>query len=130
MAYATLEDVVKSLGRPIAAGSLQGDQVEQWLSDVELIIRARLGDLAALIAADQLDVEALVYVERESVIRKVRNPEGKVSEDIDDYRYRLNADAAKGSIFVTDDEWALLAPQASPAAGAYSVPLGVPWGAP
>lgn len=105
MATATLTDVAESLGRPIT-DPLEVAQVNRWLSNVELLIRARAGDVAAL------DPDVLVYVETEAVIRKIRNPEGKVSEDIDDYRYRLNTDAARGAVFITDDEWALLLPRA------------------
>jgi hypothetical protein len=128
MAYATLTDVVESLGRPIPVGSTEATQVDRWLANAELLITARIPDLGALITAGQIDQNAVVYVETEAVIRKIRNPDGKVSEDIDDYRYRLNTDAAKGSIFITDDEWALIGPQdlAAPA-GAYSVQLLPPW---
>lgn len=121
MTYATVQDVATSLGRPIS-DSAEVAQVETWLADAEMRIRRRLGDLPALIAADQLDAEALVYVEREAVIRKLNNPDGKVSEDIDDYRYRRNPDAARGAVFVTDEEWALLLPpDALP--GVYVMPL-------
>ena len=73
----------------------------------------------------------LVDVETEAVIRKVKNPDGKVSEGIDDYNYRLNENARKGDLFLTDEEWALISPDLpATLGGAYSVPLGAPWGAP
>jgi hypothetical protein len=128
MAYATLTDVVESLGRPIPVGSAEATQVGRWLANAELLIKSRIPDLDALITGGQIDQNAVVYAETEAVIRKIRNPDGKVSEDIDDYRYRLNTDAAKGSIFITDDEWSLIMPQElAPDVGAYSVQLWPPW---
>lgn len=113
MATATLTDVAESLGRPIT-DELEVAQVNRWLANVELLIRARLGDDLTAVAPD-----ALVFVETEAVIRKIRNPDGKVSEDIDDYRYRLNTDAARGAVFITDDEWALIVPRR--ARGAFTI---------
>jgi hypothetical protein len=115
MAIASVQDVATSLGRPITSTE-EIAQVNQWLGNAELLIRARLGDVALL------DAEAVAYVETEAVVRKVRNPDGKVSEDIDDYRYRYGENAASGAIFITDAEWALLAPGGG--SGAFSVTPG------
>lgn len=111
MAYATVTNVSTSLGRPITSIE-EVSQVLQWLDDAEMLIQARLGDLSALIIAGTLSQQSLVYVEREAVVRKVKNPDGKQNEKIDDYSYGLNEDARRGDIFVTDEEWALLAPSA------------------
>ena len=108
MAHATLQDVTDSLGRPIVGA--EATQVLGWLDKIERIISRKLGDLDALISDGRLSAELLVDVETEAVIRKVKNPDGKVAEGIDDYNYRLNENARKGELFLTDDEWALLAP--------------------
>lgn len=118
MAYATLTDVSTRLGRSITTDA-ELAQVNAWLADVETLILSRIPTLAALIAAGAPSQGIVVMVEANAVIRKIRNPEGKVSEDIDDYRYRLNADAARGDLFLTDPEWALLSP--GNGSGAYSV---------
>ena len=108
MAHAILQDVTDSLGRPIVGA--EATQVLGWLDKIERIVSRKLGDLDALISDGRLSAELLVDVETEAVIRKVKNPDGKVSEGIDDYNYRLNENARKGDLFLTDDEWALLAP--------------------
>jgi len=113
--YANIADVSTRLGRSITSSD-EIAQVSAWLADVEALILSRVPTLAALVLAGDPSSAVVVMVEANAVIRKVRNPEGKVSEDIDDYRYRLNADAARGDLFLTDDEWALLTPNSSTAA--------------
>ena len=128
MAHATLQNVIDSLGRPIVGA--EATQVGGWLDKIERIISRRLGALGALISDELLSVELLVDVETEAVIRKVKNPDGKVSEGVDDYTYRLNENARKGDLFLTDEEWALISPDLpATLGGAYSVPLGAPWSA-
>ena len=43
-------------------------------------------------------------------LRVLRNPDGKVEESIDDYRYRRDALLASGVLHVTDDELADVTP--------------------
>ena len=129
MAHAILQDVTDSHGRPIDGA--EATQALGWLDKIERIISRKLGDLDALISDGRLSAELLVDVETEAVIRKVKNPDGKVSEGIDDYNYRLNENARKGDLFLTDEEWALISPDLpATLGGAYSVPLGAPWGTP
>lgn len=129
MAHAILQDVTDSLGRPIVGA--EATQVLGWLDKIERIISRKLGDLDVLISDGRLSAELLVDVETEAVIRKVKNPDGKVSEGIDDYNYRLNENARKGDLFLTDEEWALISPDLpATLGGAYSVPLGAPWSMP
>lgn len=118
MAYATLTDVSTRLGRPITSTD-EVVQVNAWIEDVEALILARIPTLVADVATGTPSAALVAMVEATAVIRKIRNPEGKVSEDIDDYRYRLNAEAARGDLFLTDAEWVLLSP--SSGGGAFSV---------
>jgi hypothetical protein len=123
VAAATVSDVATSLGRPISS-SLEVEQVQQWLDDAEMQVRLRLGDPTLL------DQEALRFVEREAVVLKVKNPDGKKSEAIDDYNYGRYDDAARGQVYITDEWWALLTPKAAGSAfsiTAYSAPDTSPW---
>ncbi|GIG27182.1 Gp19/Gp15/Gp42 family protein [Cellulomonas denverensis] len=109
MTYAVLTDVATRLGRPITDTN-EVAQVNAWLSDIEALILSRIPDLAAQIA-DGHPTEAVVkMVEANAVIRKIKNPDGKQNERIDDYSFGLNTDAARGDLFLTDEEWALLEP--------------------
>lgn len=121
MAYATLTDVSTRLGRLITDTD-EVAQVQAWLDDVSAIITARIPDLDAGIALGTPSAAVVAMVSANAVIRKIRNPEGKVAEDVDDYRYRLNADAARGDLFLTDEEWALLSPTSS--GGAFTITPG------
>jgi hypothetical protein len=118
MAVATVSEVATSLGRPIDSAT-ESDQVQQWLDDAEMQVRLRLGDLTLL------DQRALAYVEREAVVLKVKNPDGKKSEAIDDYNYGRQEDAARGQVYIIDDWWDMLTPDM--ATGAFTItPYSVP----
>lgn len=121
MTFATISDVSTRLGRPIT-DSNEVAQVEAWLEDIEAIILNRLPDLPARVAEGSPSVVVLAAVESNAVIRKIKNPDGLVSEGVDDYNYRLNENARKGELFLTDDEWDLLTPGAPD--GAWTITPG------
>lgn len=104
MAYATHLDVARELGRTITDDDPSVDQINAWIKAVEVLIRKRLGPL------DQLDADALAVVIPQVVARRVRNPEGKQNERIDDYSYGLTAEAASVDLMLTPTEWELLTP--------------------
>nr|DAP45906.1 MAG TPA: hypothetical protein [Caudoviricetes sp.]DAT82791.1 MAG TPA: hypothetical protein [Caudoviricetes sp.] len=104
MAHATLYDVTVTLGRAIE-DTFEQEQINAWLADVEMCIRVRLGSL------DGLDEQVLRFVEKEAVARRFRNPEGKTSERIDDFYQTLSSEAAKASLYITDEEWEMLRPR-------------------
>ena len=118
MAVAVVQDVATSLGRPITEQA-EIEQVQMWLDDAELQIRLRLGDVHLL------DQETVAFVEREAVVLKVRNPDGKQNERVDDYSYGLSEAQARGQVLILDEWWALLTPDK--ATGAFSItPYGEP----
>jgi hypothetical protein len=124
MTYANLSDVSTRLGRPITDAN-EIAQVNAWLGDVEALILARIPDLADRVADGTPSTAVVAMVEANAVIRKLKNPDGKVSEGIDDYNYRLNENSRKGELFLTDEEWALLLPGAGE--GAWTIRPGGPW---
>ena len=103
MAVATVDDVAVSLGRPIAT-SAETEQVEWWLTGVELFIAARLGSLATL------DQAALRYVEAEAVAAKVRRTgtESSVSVAVDDATVTRRWENPVGADDITAEWWRLL----------------------
>ena len=106
MAYATAQDVATRWGRELTAE--ETTMVEVRLEDVERMIRRRIKDLDDQIMAGTINVEDVVQVESDSVLRLSRNPEGYISETDGDYTYRLSDDLAAGTLGITDDEWAIL----------------------
>lgn len=121
MTIGTVQDVADELGRPITDAS-EVAQVTKWLARVEAIIKRRMPDLLDLVAAGDPPAELVAGIEASAVVRKIKNPDGKVAEGIDDYNYRYNEQSRKGEIFLTDDEWALLLPVS--ASGAFSTRPG------
>lgn len=120
--YATLNDVEDRLGRP-TADPVEARQVVAWIGDVESLILARIPDFPERIEAGAPSAAVVTMVVCNAVIRKINNPDGKVSEGVDDYQYRYNEQTRKGELFLTDEEWALLSPAGQE--GAFTI---VPYG--
>ena len=115
MAVATFSDVAVAIGRPITDEAEQA-RVTYWLDAVELQIKARLGDVSLL------DPDAVKFVETEAVAARLSNPEGYVSESIDDYSYRFGAETRR--IAILDEWWALLSPLNT--GSAFTIPVSSP----
>jgi hypothetical protein len=106
MAYATPDDVATRWGRELSGE--ETNLVSVRLEDVERMIRRRIPDLEDQVASGQINVEDVVQVESDSVLRLARNPEGYKSETDGDYTYTLSDDLSTGVLGITDDEWAIL----------------------
>ena len=118
MSLVNLADVASRLGRPIT-DTAETDQVLAWIGDIEAVVRGRIPDLDQRIADGAPSAEVAVMVLANAVVRKIKNPDGKQNERIDDYSYGLTEDAARGELFLTDAEWLLLLPAGG--SGAFSV---------
>ena len=104
MPVITYDDVATAIGRPISDSNEQ-NQVEQWISDVEMILTARLGDLT------ERDQNLLAYVVRESVIARMRHRSETTDETVTEDNYFLR---------ILEPWWALLDPTDS-GSGAFTV---------
>lgn len=107
MAFTNITEIGKRLGRVIT-DQAEIDQINAWVADVEALIRGRIPNIDQRVTDDIVTLEDLTRVSSNAVIRKVKNPDGKQNERIDDYSYGLTEDAAKGELFLTDDEWTSL----------------------
>ena len=116
MAVATYEDVAVALGRPISTEAEQ-NQVEWWLSGVELFITAKLGDVS------NLDEAAVKYVEVEAVVAKIRRGAlagaSSITVNVDDGGVTRRYENPVSADDITDEWWALLDPDVG--GGAFSV---------
>lgn len=106
MAYATAEDVAVRWARELSPE--ESALVNVRLEDVERMIRRRIPELDEMIDAGVMNVEDVVQVESDAVLRLARNPEGYMSETDGNYTYMLQNDIATGKLGITDDEWAIL----------------------
>lgn len=116
MAVATYEDVAVALGRPISTEAEQ-NQVEWWLSGVELFITAKLGDVA------DLDEAAVKYVEVEAVVAKIRRGAlagaSSITVNVDDGGVTRRYENPVSADDITDEWWGLLDPDTG--GGAFTV---------
>jgi hypothetical protein len=106
MAFASACDVAVRWSRALTEE--EKALVEVRLEDVERLIRRRIPDLDAWIDSGRLDVEDLVQVEADAVLRLCRNPEGFVSETDGSYTYQLSKELTTGRLQILPDEWATL----------------------
>lgn len=112
-----LEQIRITLGRALT--DVEREQAVLWLAATRLLIKKRLGDLAAL------DQDALAIVLVEVVAARLRNPENRSStrkevavDDarVSDHVYLSTVSAAE----ITDHMWSLLTPDGA-AGGAFSI---------
>lgn len=106
MAYATASDVAVRWARTPTVEETA--LIEVRLNDVDRMIRRRIPDLDDLIASGDVDVDSVVQVESEAVLRVIRNPEGFVSETDGNYTYQYSQNTSAGSLTILPEEWALL----------------------
>ena len=116
-ALASVEEL-EARWRPLTTS--EASVASAWLNTASAIIRSRIANVDTRIA-DSTDYEDLVIgVAVEMVLRKMRNPDGKRSETIDDYSYTRDESASSGGLFMSTDEVALLSATGAPA-GAFSI---------
>ena len=106
MAYASADDVAVRWSRELSCEDIK--LVEVRLEDVERLIRRRIPDLEDRIDSGKVNVEDVVQVEADAVLRLARNPEGYVSETDGNYTYTLSKDLATGTLSITSAEWTIL----------------------
>ena len=105
--FATTFDVA-DMWRPLTVA----EQVtaSTLLGRVSSLIRLRLPGIDARIVADQNLADLVLGVAVDAVLRVLRNPEGLVQESVGGYSYSRAAGTTGGGLYVSNQEWALLAP--------------------
>lgn len=106
MAYAGPEDVALRADEEILEESYP--RIERLLEDAELIIRSRILDLDSRISTGSLNVETVIMVETNAVLRVLKNPKGFTQETDGNYSYAINASVASGLLDISDLEWGWL----------------------
>lgn len=109
MAYTIIEDVRDRLPRPLSADEER--TIPTRIEDVERLIRTRMIALDAQIHEGHVDSGVVRQVVADSIIRVLNNPEGKLTERIDDYSWTRDSSTSSGRLWITDGEWELLMPQ-------------------
>lgn len=113
--YAQISDV-EAQWRPLQGGETTA--ATALLERVSALMRLHVADLDAQVAAKPDLALVASGVAVDAVLRVLRNPDGKVSEQIDDYSYRRSDAVADGSLYLTDSEVALIGGEPPPVAAA------------
>jgi hypothetical protein len=103
-------DIATALGRDEPPwGTVESRQWEMWISDAQMLVQARLGDLG------ELDQAALAYVVREAVVEHIRRPDGATAVEVavDDGRAVRRYSSGSGRVQIRDEWWKLLDPNSA-----------------
>lgn len=79
---------------------------EAFLEDAWALLLGRRPSLEDDLEGGSVQRANVIRVVCAMVLRVLRNPEGKITEQIDDYKYTRSEDFASGVMFVTPEELA------------------------
>lgn len=116
---AVLQDLIDRSLRPLSTQEQTVGAV--LLSDawgVILSARPHVEDRATTDAAYR---SLVVQIQCAMVLRVLRNPDGKLEEQIDDYRWRRDSATSTGALYLTDAELALLGAGDGQSDGAWTI---------
>lgn len=121
---ATITDLKERSFRPLAEQEEQVGSV--MLDDAWNLILTHRPHVADRVT-DASFRNLVVQVQCAMVLRVIKNPEGYLSEQIDDYQYRRDSTVSTGALYVSDAELALLGNAPGGSDGAWSIdtrPIG------
>lgn len=118
----TPNDVV-SRWRPL--NSEEAAIVDAIIADSQDILETEAEDLGitAPVPGEDRRLRTYVRIVANMVIRVLKNPDGILTETIDDYTYRRDSAISSGALYVSDDELNRLRPYRRRTRGAFSVML-------
>ena len=93
------------------------------LGDAWNIIVAKVPSADARLDAAAFE-SLVVQIQCAMVLRVLNNPDGKLEEAGDDYRYRLDQAVSTGALYISDAETALLGTNDSGSDGAFTIRPG------
>lgn len=124
---ATTTDLSNRSLRPLTATEVSVGAT--LLEDAFGIILARIPSVRARLDALPLDAQfkaLVIQVQCAMVLRVLNNPDGKLEEASDDYRYRLDAAVSTGALYMSDAEASLLSSGDGASDGAWTIrPAGI-----
>lgn len=124
---ATIEDIDKRWRR---LSTEETWTAEALLGDTWALVQLKVPDIESRLAAGTVDLALVRMVVCGAVLRVLKNLDGKDTESIEDYSYTFGAGAAPGTLFLTDDEIRMLAPQAPGSASTTAAFTIRPYGEP
>lgn len=117
-----IADDIAGMWRPLSAAEYV--VATNWIVRASAMVRFNVPGLDARIVADpNLGVLAKGVVV-DMVLRVLKNPDGKLEESIDDYRYRRDSATSSGALYLSAAEQSSLVPSLAGLGGAFVVSLG------
>lgn len=110
----TLDHVRDRIERPLTPHEER--TTPKWIADAETVLRNAVPDLDERMSLDpaaprHLALDTVELVMFRMVERKLRNPQGLRSFNIDGYDQTIDRDLSAGKIYLSDDDLADLAPR-------------------
>lgn len=99
---ATVDDITARFFRPLT--DRETEVAQAWLDDAWDILLDRRPNLENDIAAETVRESSVIRVLVAMVSRVFSNPEGKLSEQIDDYSYRRDSLVSSGALYISASE--------------------------
>jgi hypothetical protein len=119
MGLATIDDLKDRSLRPLTDAEQAAGVV--LLEDAWAVLVAQVPSIPERVSADNAFAALVVQVQCTMVLRVLRNPDGKLEEQIDDYRWRRDSAVSTGALYATEAELALLGLGSGAAGGAWSI---------
>lgn len=116
---AIVDDLVSRSFRPLSDG--EQDVGETLLDDAWVLILASFPSAEDRITTDANYRSIVVQVQCAMVLRVIKNPDGLLSEQIDDYQYRRDSAVSAGALYISDAERVLLGSGDGQSDGAWTI---------
>lgn len=118
MSPATIDDLIARSFRPLSEQEQAVGSV--LLEDAWGLILKHRPHVAEKVS-DPAFKALVIQVQCAMVLRVIRNPDGLLSEQIDDYTYRRDSAVSAGALYLSDAELALLGSAESGSDGAWTI---------
>lgn len=119
MNQATGKDLTDRSLRPLTTAEVDVGKI--LLGDAWSMIIAQRPHVAERVYTDPTFRALIIQIQCSMVLRVLRNPDGKLEEQIDDYRWRRDSAISSGALYITDAELALVGNGSAGSDGAWTI---------
>lgn len=119
---ASSQDLQDRSFRTLTQGELDvGDTLLDDAWAIMLTAKPNVNDRLNVTPKDTVFEALVIQILCAMVMRVLNNPEGKLEESQDDYRYRLDSAVSSGALYISDSELARLSDGDSASDGAWTI---------
>lgn len=113
-------------GLTIPEGATVDAQLQVLIDKAAARLDGRIPSLPRRVRSDEVAIAVVQGVIEDMVLRVIRNPKARRSLGLDDWQETIDNSTTTGLLYVSPDEFALLAPTGSTRGRFGSVRIGVP----